>query len=291
MRRRGAVLIGIGALHGILLFAGDVVAVYGLLVVLFAVPLVATGPRPLWWIAGGGLLGVLVAGATELLVVTGGVTVWDFVLSPTYPLATWQRLIDWTLVGFAAQTVRVCASVAIGALAARHRLLEDVGDHARLLRRAAVGGLLVAVVGGSPLALATVGGWEPGTGAVAVIGALHALTGYAGGAGYAALAAVVVLALRDPQQPPRAGPLALGQRSLTAYLLHSVVFVLLFTRLHAGLGDDVGVAQASAIAVATWLVLLAGAVAMDRAGVRGPAEVALRWLTYGRRPGARPVPG
>lgn len=37
----------------------------------------------------------------------------------------------------------------------------------------------------------------------------------------------------------------------------------------------------AAFAVGVWLVTVAGAYAMDRAGWRGPAEVLLRRLTYG----------
>ena len=37
----------------------------------------------------------------------------------------------------------------------------------------------------------------------------------------------------------------------------------------------------AAFAVGVWLVTVAGAYAMDRAGWRGPAEVLLRRLSYG----------
>jgi uncharacterized membrane protein YeiB len=73
---------------------------------------------------------------------------------------------------------------------------------------------------------------------------------------------------------------ACGQRSLTCYLGQSVVFAVLLPRSSLGLGGELGVAQVSALAAVTWLVLLGAAAAMERAGRRGPAEVLLRRLTY-----------
>src|SRR5829696_1506824 len=48
-----------------------------------------------------------------------------------------------------------------------------------------------------------------------------------------------------------------------------------------GAGALLGSATMAAFAVGVWLVTVAGAYAMDRAGWRGPAEVLLRRLTYG----------
>jgi uncharacterized protein len=47
-----------------------------------------------------------------------------------------------------------------------------------------------------------------------------------------------------------------------------------------GLGSSLGTAATAALAVTTWLVSVLIADAMRRRGVRGPAEVALRRLTY-----------
>ena len=58
----------------------------------------------------------------------------------------------------------VFAAVALGAWAARHRLLDEPARHRRLLRPVAVGGLRVAVLGGLPLALAAAGCGGPASG-------------------------------------------------------------------------------------------------------------------------------
>jgi uncharacterized membrane protein YeiB len=75
---------------------------------------------------------------------------------------------------------------------------------------------------------------------------------------------------------------ATGQRSLTCYLAQSVVFVAVLAAYGGGLGDDLGVAQVSVVALLTWLGTVLLAAALAAAGRRGPFEALLRRLTYGR---------
>jgi len=76
---------------------------------------------------------------------------------------------------------------------------------------------------------------------------------------------------------------AVGQRSLTCYLLQSVLFVPLLSPWALGLGTGAGTLSVSLVAVGVWLVTVLVAVLLDRAGRPGPAEQLLRRLTYGRR--------
>ena len=73
-----------------------------------------------------------------------------------------------------------------------------------------------------------------------------------------------------------------GQRSLSCYLAQSVVFAALLPAWTLGLGARWTVAQAALLAVGVWLALMLVAAASARVGYRGPAEVLLRRLTYGR---------
>jgi len=75
---------------------------------------------------------------------------------------------------------------------------------------------------------------------------------------------------------------ACGQRSLSCYLAQSVAFAALLPAWALGLGAQLGPGAAAVLAVGVWLVVLLVAAASDRSGVRGPAEVLLRRLTYGR---------
>jgi uncharacterized protein len=106
---------------------------------------------------------------------------------------------------------------------------------------------------------------------------VHSVTGIAGGLAYAALAGLIA-----HRAAGRVGTAlaACGQRSLTCYLLQSVLFVALFAPYTLGLGGRLGDAAASALAVGVWLATVMLADLMRRRGRRGPAERLLRRLTY-----------
>ena len=89
--------------------------------------------------------------------------------------------------------ISVVGAVALGALAARYRVLDEPAAHRRLLGRVAAAGLGTAVLAGLPLALAAVGVWRPGEGLLMLAGFLHTLGGYAGGLGYAAVFGLLVI--------------------------------------------------------------------------------------------------
>jgi uncharacterized protein len=306
VRRRGLALVAIGAVHAALLWSGDIVAAYGLLAVAFAGVLVAgtavsePASEPMSQCVARGAdraqRGSAVSVATTAVV--GGVLVAllgafsGFSPAGTAPLrsvaivdpvaALLTRVVEWGGDVLSSSVLSVVGAVALGAWAARRRLLDDPARHRRLLRTVAVTGLAAAVLGGTPLALAAVGAWQPGTGALLLAGTAHTLGGYAGGLGYAAVFGLCAAGAG-------AGPLtralaACGQRSLSCYLGQSVLFVALLPAWTADLGARLGVAEATVLAAAVWLVLLVVAVVSARAGYRGPAEVLLRRLTYGRRP-------
>jgi uncharacterized membrane protein YeiB len=194
---------------------------------------------------------------------------------------------EWVGVGLLVQAIGVFAAVTLGAWAARHRLLDEPERHRAVLRRMAIGGLLAAVLGGLPLALITAELWPAASTPIRLLaGALHALSGYAGGLGYAALFGLLALWITGRGGP---GPLgralqASGQRSLSCYLAQSLVFVPLLPAWTLGLGASMRLWQATLLALGAWLVILVIAAASDRAGHRGPAELLLRRLTYGRAP-------
>ncbi|KAA1018240.1 DUF418 domain-containing protein [Pseudonocardia sp. EV170527-09] len=77
---------------------------------------------------------------------------------------------------------------------------------------------------------------------------------------------------------------ALGRRSLSGYLAQSVAFVALFPAWTLGLGAGLPLWAATLCGAGVWLVTVVVAVVAGRRGHRGPAEVLLRRLTYGRAP-------
>ncbi len=285
VRRRGAWMLVIGALHGALLWSGDIVGAYGLLAVLMAGLLVQGSDRALVRVAATG------TAVTTLFYAGSGLQLRDdgqglfpsmAVADPAGALLA--RASEWVTLGMPVQALGVFGAVALGTWAARRGLLDDPRRHRPLLVRVAVGGLGAAVLGGLPLALVAGGVFDAPAGAVALAGSLHALTGYAGGAGYAAAFGRRALgrAGRDPGPLARAVR-ACGQRSLSCYLAQSVAFVALLPAWTLGRGARLEPAAGALLAVAVWLAVLVVAALSARAGVRGPAEVVLRRFTHGAR--------
>lgn len=279
--RRGVAMIAIGAVHGFLLFSGDIVGAYGLASIVLAVP-VALRNRFL-------LVYATAAGAFLMLLLTAGTGPPDpaaTAFSASRAAPTWvgglgDRAAEWLEVGLVLQFLFVIGAVAAGALLAERTILDAPGRHRPLLRRVAVAGLALSVLGGTPLAGVAAGYWTAPAGFDGALTAVHQISGLAGAAGLLAVIALVA----DRVGGSGAGRVlrACGQRSLTCYLLQSVVFVIVLAPWAGGLGSQVGVVGASLVGAAAWVVGLAVAALLARAGRRGPAESALRALAYRAR--------
>jgi uncharacterized protein len=295
VRRRGAWMIVIGAAHGLLLWAGDIVGAYGLLGVLMAGLLVRGTDRALITTAvvGALLTSLAYLGASLPPPPSEDMTAMLPSMVTENPLqAALFRTFEWVGIGLVVAGLTVFGAVALGAWAARRRLLDEPEKHRLLLVRVAVAGIGAAVVLGLPLSLMAAQLWtDPPIGVIMVAGALHALGGYAGGMGYAALFGLLAIRLaRGGGLGPFTHALqACGQRSLSCYLAQSVAFVALLPAWTFGLGEDAHVWQTALYAVGTWLVILLVAAASARAGYRGPAELLLRRLTYGPRRTSQPA--
>ncbi|MBW0091862.1 DUF418 domain-containing protein [Pseudonocardia sp. KRD-184] len=285
VRRRGAWMLVIGLVHGVLLWSGDIVGAYGLLGVLLAGLLVRGSERALLRVAvvGTVLTGLFYAGSGFTL--PGDPQAFLFSMSVADPgAALVSRATEWLTIGLLLQAFGVFGAVALGAWAARRGFLDDPARHRPLLRRTAVVGVALAVVGGLPLALMAAQLWtSPPLAAVAVAGTLHTLGGYAGGVGYAA--AFGLLAVRAGSGGGRfvRALRSCGQRSLSCYLAQSVAFAALLPAWTLGLGGKAHLWQTALLGAGVWLVVLVVAAATARAGHRGPAEVLLRRLTYRNR--------
>ena len=283
LRRRGRWLIAFGFLHVLLLFPGDVLGLYGVLG--FAlVAMIKASDRALIVTAGLWLaLVAVVQGAAYVMPSPTGEPIAGSLETADPLQAMAMRPFEWLLtpVGM----LGVFSAALVGVWAARRGVLEDPARHRPLLRRTAVIGLAVAVLGGLPMGLAVGGSWTPGDlTALWAVSALHAVTGIAGGLGYAALIGLLAARIKGEPGPLVRAVAATGERSLSAYLFQSAVFVALLAPYTLGLGATLGTAAVSLLALATWLVSVLLADALRRAGRRGPAETLLRRLTYRRRP-------
>ncbi|SDX67552.1 Uncharacterized membrane protein YeiB [Amycolatopsis xylanica] len=286
--RRNAWLVGFGLVHGVLLYFGDFLGAYGLVGIVATLLLLRRSDRVyrfVPWIWGAELVYALVLFVITLTGVTTGtasvpVEQVGSLVAPDYATSVLDRLGEWP-----AHTATVLGFILIvwlGMWAARKRLLEDPAANRVLLRRVAVGGLSVAVVGGLPIALVSAGLLSVDESSASAMLMLHGVSGMFAGPGYVALFGLLALRLAKPG--PFVGSIAaLGQRSLSGYLLQSVVWLLALAPFTLALGTRFGSPTVTAIllAVVVWLVSVFAA---GRLGSRpGPAEFVLRRLTYGRR--------
>ncbi|MBG0814923.1 DUF418 domain-containing protein [Planomonospora sp. ID82291] len=283
LRRRSLWLLAFGFCHALLLFFGDILGAYGLIGLVLA-GFVRREDRVVLRAAVIGLaLHVVVMAAFGLLTVSAPKG--DTPAAMADPIeATVMRLIGWSGMTPTYFAVGVVPAFLFGIWAARRHVLEDPARHRDLLSRVAVTGTGLAVVGGVPLMLIDTRIWTPSDMVAVPAYVLHSVTGIAGGLAYAAIIGLAADRMRGGR-PGRAvrALVACGQWSLTCYLLQSVIFVAVFAPYAGGLSTRVGDAAASGIAVTTWLATVVLAAALAPGGRRGPAEAALRRLTYGRR--------
>lgn len=283
LNRRAAALLVLGVAHGVLLYDGDILGEYAVLTYLLPYALAARG-RTLVAVAAIGLLPLAGFGGFDGLA-HGADGADPAAGAGSYPAATGLRAQQWLGV-MALSPLLVLTflpSALLGVLAARRRLLDDPAAHRRLLRAVAAGGIGLGVLGGVPLALTSARLVELPPDADFAVGMLHSLSGLAGAAGYAAAAGLLALRLNRPLRVVAAA----GSVSLTVYLTQSAVFLLVFAPYLGGLATRAGTAQTALVAVGVWLVLLAPAAALRRAGWRGPAETLVRRWVY--RPRRRTV--
>ncbi|MFE1168695.1 DUF418 domain-containing protein [Nocardiopsis sp. NPDC058789] len=286
--RRAAVLVVVGVVDGFLFYAGDILAMYG---VLLLVGSFAVFWRDRWLLAVAALFLLLTSLPDAGVFGTEGP---DPVLLPPDPVVMLtDRAAAVALVSLLGP-IGFAAPFLVGLWAGRRRMLEREGRHRWLLVATAVVGPVVAVLGAQPLALAVAGVVPvPPESDQAVLGALHGASGIAGGFGYAALIALVALRIeRRPDPGPVVTALAsAGQRSMTCYLAQSPVWAVVFTPFLLDLSGTLTVTSTALLATGVWLATVVLSDRMRRAGRRGPFETLVRRVTYGPAPGAAPKVG
>lgn len=298
--RRNAWLVGFGLAHAVLLYFGDFLGAYGIVGIVATLALLRRGERvhrALLWLWGFMVLEVLVLAALVASHLLQGsnppaplpVAEIRSLAAPDYITSMFERIHEWPR--HTLTVVPFIIIVWLGMWGARHRLLEEPATHRRLLRRIAAGALGIAVAGGLPLGLTSAGLLHADAATISLMILLHQASGMFGGPGYVALFGLAALHL-SRGNPSRTIArftrlvTALGQRSLSGYLLQSVAWLLLLAPYTLSLGERFGNPMLTAAAIATlvWLASLAGASLMHRHGHRGPAEALLRRLIYGDGP-------
>lgn len=292
--RRHLVLLVFGLAHGTLLFSGDILTSYAIIGMLCAL-LVTRRAR--WLLPVAAILTVpLLApwGWADGTIGLSGATGYPDASAATYleglQLRAWDMLYA---VGTAPLSdLGLLGPMAIGAIAARIHLLEQVHANRDLLVPTAVGGIAVGLAGAVPLTAVMVLDpyhlWLDSEMWLGLLGVLHQLTGVVGALGAAAAAALMAQRVRDGAGGLLAravqGIEALGATALTAYVLQSAVFMALFPPYTLDLGARTGSAGAAIVVVVGWLLMILAAVQLRRRGRRGPLEILLRTLGGSRAP-------
>ncbi|MGK5555639.1 DUF418 domain-containing protein [Actinomadura kijaniata] len=298
--RRGFWLVVIGLLHSTLLMAGDIVGAYGVASLLLVLLFLRRAPRtqlvwagiaaavtvllyagPLWALARGdvGAFGPAAGDPPSTRDYASG--------TESYLDAMGTRATTGFFVTFVGGPLMLTAPQMVLAFwAARRRVLEEPHRHLRLLRRTAVVAVPAGWLGALPMALAHSGIWHVPPAALSAEGTLAALrdvTGTLGGVGYVAVFALLAhhLSERARRHPVTVAVTAVGKRSLSTYLTHSLIFAPVLAAWGLGLGAHLNSATMALFATGVWLVTVAAAHALERADRRGPAEAVLRRLTYG----------
>ncbi|WP_237201073.1 DUF418 domain-containing protein [Rothia nasimurium] len=284
-----------GALHMVFLFWGDIMLAYGL-IGLFMACLIAVRTRVLLWVAGS-LFAVTnlvaLAGALLLESVLGGGQLQELLNGGSGDLlqvtSYWSVLLNGLIVllgsifGIPLQAFMLLPLMLLGFVLAREGVLADPGRHRRVLAWLAGVGLAAALGTGVPAGLEALGLLHTG-----VFGVLTMTLGVLGGPG---LIALLALALAGVQERVDAGApvpallrplIALGKRSMTGYVLQSVIFLGVFGSFALGLFADAGAALLLLVGSAGWLVTVLVAVALEAAGKPGPLEALHRRMSYGK---------
>lgn len=278
---RGGWMLLIGAAHG-LLFPGDIIGTYALICLVCARLLARERYRGI--IVVGGVLVTLsliastVASALfaeEMAQQSTSLVSFDYSLSSTGLLNNFGM---WVLVSvFGALSSFAFLGVGVGAWLATTDIVSNPVRYRRTLDAVAAGGLLIAFLGSLPVGLIVseminvkLAFWmEP----------VNHLAGFCGAVGWLAL----LISLSGPA--PLSGQLrgwrwvlsALGRRSMTAYIMQTLLFLPLFMPLNwygAYVSEFVGVI----LAVGVWMTTLTFAVLLEYLGVQGPMEHLLRRL-------------
>lgn len=285
--RRYGLLALIGVVHLVLLFFGDIIVQYAVIAMIL-ISMITLRDRTLmiiaWVLLGLQLLvtvGVAVAAAlypqfTDLDFAGDGITIDSY--------AGYLGFNAFGLLGTLASlplaALMLGPVMVIGFVWARRGVLVDVDQHRRLLL-IWVGVAVAVILGiGLPWGLASIGvlptSWEM------PLAILNNGFGLLTGPGILALVALIFRGTGENLNPALRAFVALGQRSMSGYILQSLLFVLLTQPFTLGLGRESGILTQMGIALGVWLTTLLWAWLWDLRGWPGPVEWAHRRVSYGR---------
>ncbi|WIM66757.1 DUF418 domain-containing protein [Corynebacterium breve] len=289
--RRYGFLALFGVIHCIFLFFGDIMILYGLLAMIVAL-MIGLSNKAIKWIAGVLLgLGVTVGTAFTFFMMN---SFGDKMINYSFTLP--ENYLGYMLLGLgsiAGYVFGVVASagtifpvILIGFLFARTGVLHEPEKHLRTLWAWIIAGAAVVLFIGLPWGLSAAGFINPEW--AETFSTLNLNFGYITGPAIVALVTVVLMPVQrryaetDVVPLWLRAPVALGKRSMSGYLMQSVLFFILALPFTLNLLTDIGAALVLVVATGVWLVTLILAVILEMTGTPGPFEWLHRRISYGK---------
>lgn len=286
--RRYAVLGAFGAIHLVVLFFGDIILTYSLIAMvliamltlrdraLLIIARVLLGIHITFMLIGGLAVGFF-PGLNDMLSGEGLLPETD-----SYPAYVLNNLLMlcYSLLSAPVTLLMLLPLMIIGFVWARQDVLNDIAAHRRRLQiwvGIAVG---VIVLVGLPWGLSALGvlpqRWE------APLMIINNGVGVLTGPGILALVLLLFRGTEEQLRPWLRPFVALGRRSMSGYMLQSLLFLLLTQSFTLGWGRGADIPTQMGIALGIWGVTLLWAWVWDLLGWPGPVEQLHRRLSYGR---------
>ena len=292
--KRYAYLALFGMIHTVFLFFGDVMFLYGICGIVIAL-LIGFRDRTLTIVAWVplilstlfGLLGILLLvkntnAAPGNITAAGGST-----QIPSYAemLAANLKVLGVGITTLPVSMFFYFPVMLLGFVWARKGVLADVNAHRTQLKLWLAVAIVISLGVGLPWGLSAIDVLPSQYEKVLLFlnTCLGAFTGPGILAGLALLLEPVQRRINEGAAVPAwmTAVVALGKRSMTGYLLQSVLFFILVYPFMLGIPRGLGAAAQTGIAIVVWLLTLAIAWALEVRGLAGPFEKVHRRLSYG----------
>lgn len=278
MLARHGILLGIGILHALVLFAGDIIVTYALLGVVISALVIA--PRWVPLVAGAlalpslGLMGAMDGSAMLMSAYTSPDVTGNVVDAFGYRVFA----LGFVVMGLPFLSLGILVPMILGVFAEQWGFFTRVRERRALMVAIAVGGTVLSILGALPALWLRLS--DPSVDGVVnvLVMILHQYTGVIGSVGYAATAALLAAG-----RPLLLYPLAaLGTMSMSGYLFQSVVAVVVYPQFALGASAWMDSQDAALVSLGTWLFTVLAATVIRSRGMRGPVEWLFRRLLYRR---------
>lgn len=174
----------------------------------------------------------------------------------------------------------VILSILIGVWFGRKGLLNEDEKHRPFLKKVAIGGIFISLVGAIPHALYSNGALQVENAyVIGLIFTAHMLTGIAGGCGYAALFGLIGPHF-NKTNPIVVGITALGKRSLTFFIVNEILLLMLLSSGGLDLASQLSIAQVWLVAVFVWIFSIGMASVLEWKKKSGPFDYLFRRFVY-----------